>query len=227
MELTRTALFDTPMWVSQIDEVRPFHDEMCAEVEDAIDSAPRDRAAFLAHQTPSDPFLLGSRGWSILEERSNAIYSALARESFQRWRAGEFHLRRWAIRLGRLNQEEKSRLARDGVHNHLPALLSSIYYLRVPAEFADDPAGGTEFCNPLANLMDMFGPRRTVVPPREGRLVIFPSFLDHAPVPVGWDAGSVSRIVVSTDLFYVSGEAVRSGSAGPRVAAAGDATNGP
>jgi hypothetical protein len=39
----------------------------------------------------------------------------------------------------------------------------------------------------------------------EGRLVIFLSFLDHAPIPVDWDADNDSRLVISSDLFYVSG----------------------
>lgn len=181
---------------------------MSNEVEHLIDgSDPANPPRFLAHQTASDPFDLPSPGWNLLEQLSNSAYASLATENFQRWRSGEFHLRRWAIRFGRLSPEDKARLHRDGLHNHLPALFSSIYYLRVPQELEDEGVGGTMFINPYANVMDVMSPRSIVVPAKEGRLVIFPSFVDHAPVPIDWDATGVPRIVVSSDVFYVSGEA--------------------
>ena len=208
MGLSRSPLFDIPLWTTQLDEVVPYHAEMALEVEQLIDGSPAgERPMYLAHQTPSDPFLLPSPGWRLLEQRCNAIYSDLAKQNFQRWRAGEFHLRRWAIRFGRLSDADKDRLTRDSVHNHLPALLSSIYYLRVPPDLADNVEGGTLFINPIANLMDLLSARTRAVAPREGRLLIFPSFVDHTPVPIYWNAGDTPRIVVSCDVFYVSGEA--------------------
>jgi hypothetical protein len=197
------------MWVAQLDDVVPYHESMAKEAEELID---RDNARaegprpYLAHQTTSDPFDLPSPGWKLLDDFCNNIFSNLAKQNFQRWRAGEFHLRRWAIRFGRLTQEEKAQLARDAVHNHLPALFSSIYYLRLPPEFADKPNGGTVFVNPIGNLMDLMSPRTRVIEPQEGRLLVFPSFVDHAPVPIEWDASDISRIVISTDVFYTSGQ---------------------
>lgn len=213
MELSRASLFEIPLWTAYFDKVVPYHADMSREVENLIDGASADeRPHYLAHQTPSDPFLLPSPGWRLLERLSNKAYSDLAKRHFQRWRSGEFHLRRWAIRFGRLSDADKARLVRDSLHNHLPALFSSIYYLRVPQAFDENPAGGTLFVNPIGNLMDLMTPRTKTIAPKEGRLLIFPSFVDHTPVPVHWDAEGTPRIVVSTDIFYVSGEADRDAS---------------
>jgi len=210
--VSRASLFEIPLWTAQFDEVLPYHEEMAHEVEQLID---RDNAAdggpprFLAHQTASDPFELPSPGWRLLERLSNQAYGDLAKAHFQRWRSGEFHLRRWAIRFGRLSALDKARLERDSVHNHLPALFSSIYYLRVPPEFVENPEGGSMFVNPFANLMDLMAPRTRIIAPKEGRFLVFPAFVDHTPVPIQWDSAGVSRIVVSSDVFYVSGKSRR------------------
>jgi len=216
MELSQGALFEVPRWMAAFDEVVPFHDEMTQELLDLIDTAPHDVSTrFLAQQTPCDPFLLPSPGWRLLEQLSNECYSKIAKRHFQRWRTGEFHLRRWAIKFGTLSKDDKKRMRRDGIHNHLPALFSSIYYLRVPPEFDDHDAGGTLFVNPIGNLMDLMSPRSAIIAPKEGRFVIFPAFVDHTPIPCEWDASGVPRIVVSTDIFYVSGESM--GSTGSNV----------
>jgi hypothetical protein len=210
MNLSRTSLFEIPLWVAQLDEVVPYHAEMAREVELLIDRGSGDSddpPPYLAHQTPSDPFELPSEGWRLLERLSNEAYSNLAKEYFQRWRSGEFYLRRWAIRFGQLSEFDKARLARDSVHNHLPALFSSIYYLRIPSEFNENPEGGTLFVNPIGNLMDLMSPRTKTIAPKEGRFLVFPSFVDHTPLPIQWDSSGTPRIVVSSDVFYVSGEA--------------------
>ncbi len=215
MTLMRRPLFDIPSWVDQLDDVTPFHGEMAREVEDMIDADPLKASPnVLAHQTSSDPFLLPSRGWRLLDAHCAATFSRLAKENFQRWCDGEFHLRRWAIRYGKLDAEEKRRLASQAMHNHIPALFSAVYYLRLPPELSDRPEGGTVFVNPIANLMDMISPRTTTISPREGLLVVFPSFVDHAPVPVSWDAVDTPRIVVSCDVFFVSG---KTGASGPGI----------
>ena len=208
--LTRKSLFEIPYWSVHFDEVVAYHKEMTREVEALIDRDVDmdDPPRYLAHQTASDPFNLLSPGWRVLERASNQVYSELAKKHFQRWRSGQFHLRRWAIRFGYLSEGDKERLTRDSVHNHLPALFSSIYYLSVPEEFAESAEGGTRFINPIGNLMDFMGPREKIIVAKEGRFIVFPSFVDHSPIPIHWNASGKARVVVSSDIFYVSGEAL-------------------
>lgn len=210
MELSQTALFQISQWTAQLNEVVPYHGAMIDQLElrmrEEATSA-LDHSKYLAHQTVEDPFDLPSEGWRVLERSMNEALRLLSRRHFQRWREGEFHLRRWAIRLGALSAAQKAILARDSLHNHLPALFSVIYYLSVPKEFEEKPEGGTLFLNPIGNLMDFTAPRTNTILPKEGRLVIFPSFVDHSPVPIHWTANDRSRIVISADVFFVSGTA--------------------
>ncbi|MCP5246307.1 MAG: hypothetical protein H6937_10355 [Burkholderiales bacterium] len=149
---------------------------------------------------------LPSRGWALLESRCNEYYQSIVKENFQRWRSGEFHIRRWAIKYGTLSDEEILNLNTHGIHNHLPALFSSIYYLRIPDELSSNDKGGTQFSSPWGAIMDLYMPRSRIMHAVEGLLIVFPSFIDHTPVPVDWISKCESRIVISTDLFFVSGE---------------------
>lgn len=210
MNLVRSRLFEIPMWLADFSDVVPHHDVMARELDELLDNPAHERApSQLGHQTTSDPFDLPSDGWRVLERLTNQAFSEVLKTSFRRQRSGEFHQRRWALRLGRLSPDEKARLESEGLHNHLPALFSSVYYLRVPDDLENKPEGGTLFVNPLANVMDLIGPRTTAVEPREGRFVVFPSFVDHKPLPIQWDAGPVARLVISCDVFFVSGKAKR------------------
>lgn len=204
--LIRKALFDVPIWVADIAEVAPHHRAMAGEVEELLDAGQAHHSQrVLARQTPTDPFVLPSAGWAILERETNRVYEQLVRASFQRWRAGEFHVRRRAIRLEGLSAEEKARPRRDQTRSHSPALFSSLYYLQIPTQLQD--GGGTRFWSPIDNLMDVPAPTLADVPAREGTLIVFPSILDHAPLPSDRDAADTPRIVVSTDLFYVNKQA--------------------
>ena len=203
MSLSKSALFDIPFWSIQLDEVMPYHSEMAIEVESAIDAS--YSSAHLAHQTTSDPFSLPSKGWGLLAELSNKIYQEIVSTSFQRQKSGEFHLRRWAIRYGRLSKKEEEKLEKESVHNHYPALFSSVYYLKIPSRFEGSTDGGTRFFHPWGNLVEHIGPREFVYPSAEGRLIVFPSFVDHSPTSVNWGADSEVRIVIASDIFFVSG----------------------
>ena len=206
MSLQKEALFTIPCWKCTFPAVRPYHQEMSTEIEESIDSTLlKGPSAQLAHQTAIDPFDLPSPGWTILERSINGALSDLVEQSFERWREGEFHIRRWGIRLGKLSASEKDRAEKEALHNHFPALFSSVYYLSIPEAIGDPSSAGTRFHNPFVSVSEMYTPRTNSVPGIEGDFIVFPSFLDHAPVPLNWDATGRSRLVIACDIFYVSG----------------------
>lgn len=206
MALERRPLFEIPYWRLDLPSVRPFHSEMTREVEDQIDRELRDGRdnPFTAHQTHADPFELPSLGWSRLDDALREALTEIASTTFRRQTEGEFHLRRWAIRYGRLSDKDKERLRRDAVHNHMPALLSSLYYLSVPADLPEGKAG-TRFLSPLGGHLQFVAAPEVVVGGSEGELLIFPAQLDHSTCVIDWDATERSRIVIVTDLYYVHG----------------------
>ncbi len=211
VNLERRPMFMVPYWDAKIDSVIPFHGEMIQELDRQIDEELGEGRAnpFTAHQTHSDPFDLPSRGWRELDTALRSALSTVAAQTFRRQKQGEFHLRRWAVRYGRLNEEEKSVLRRDGVHNHMPALLSSIYYLSVPPELPEAQAG-TLFFSPLGGHLRFVAEQSTTIGGREGDLVIFPAQVDHSTMSIDWDAGEAPRVVIVSDLYYVSGFQQRS-----------------
>ena len=204
MEVSRKNLFGVPLWTASLPDVVPHHSAMANEIDKHIEAGGASSTA-LAHQTAIDPMRLQDPGWKILEARMNEVLADVIRKHLRRWRYGQLHIRRWAVQLGRLSAEEKARLPGEFTHNHLPALLSAVYYLRVPADLPSGH-GGTSFFNPLANLMDLFGPRDAYEEPTPGKLLVFPAYLDHVPVPGTWDASENTRITISADVFFVSGE---------------------
>lgn len=202
--MKRSSLFDVPVWVDNFPDVVEHHAEMIDEVEAAIDQAQGTPRDVLAHQTIGDPCGLPSKGWRLLDERMQACLGGLIRAEFARWRFGEMHLRRWALRTGKLDENEKAKLLSDGLHNHLPALLSCIYYLSLPSEMPTEERG-TEFHNPYAGIMDLISPRTTIIDPRVGDFVVFPSFVDHRPLGGGWNTEGAGRIIVSADAYFITG----------------------
>ena len=61
-------------------------------------------------------------------------------------------------------------------HTHLPATLSGCYYVRVPT---NQDEGNFQFMNP--GPVNLFQPRLGEIRPKEGHMIIFPSFLNHRP----------------------------------------------
>lgn len=87
-----------------------------------------------------------------------------------------------------------------GTHLHEDSWLSGAYYVQLPdAVRADDPnrAGWIEFGRPFASLPPVPDALLRHVPPREGLLLLFPSYLFHRTRPF---AGAGHRISLSFDL---------------------------
>jgi hypothetical protein len=201
---SQESLFSIPFWEFYPEGIADYHNEMTDEVLRDI-STRGSRPKVLAHQTQGDPFQLPSPGWATLDGQIRSILGSIFNSYYRRWREGELHIRRWAIVMGRLNDEEAERLAAEGLHNHLPALLSFIYYLNIPEELSEPEVGGTRFHSPLANLFESFAPRSRVIAADAGKLVVFPAYIDHEPIPITWADADRPRVVLSGDVYFTAG----------------------
>jgi tetratricopeptide (TPR) repeat protein len=86
-------------------------------------------------------------------------------------------------------------------HIHPAAWLSSVYYARVPDIVdASDPghAGWIEFGRPAADFQYTVEPELRLYQPKEGLLLMFPSYYYHRTVPFG---SPQTRISISTDVL--------------------------
>lgn len=81
-------------------------------------------------------------------------------------------------------------------HIHQSGWLSSACYISLPPEVGLGDAGALAFGVPDAELGLNLPPRR-VVRPREGQLVLFPSFMWHGTLPFESEA---ARLTAAFDL---------------------------
>lgn len=86
-------------------------------------------------------------------------------------------------------------------HIHPAAWLSSVYYARVP-DIVDAPgqdhAGWIEFGRPADDFQSTVEPELRLYQPREGLLLLFPSYFHHRTVPF---VSPQTRISISTDVL--------------------------
>ena len=86
-------------------------------------------------------------------------------------------------------------------HIHPSAWLSGVYYVEVPDSVCDDdPArsGWIEFGRPPLDFHAKQPPRTTLIRPREGLMLLFPSYLYHQTMPF---RAPVERVSVAFDLL--------------------------
>lgn len=89
-------------------------------------------------------------------------------------------------------------------HIHHTAWLSGVYYARLPDSIRpDDPSQGgwIEFGRPPARYPCKADYPLECVCPREGMLVLFPSYLFHRTVPLQDDEGGESRVSFAFDVI--------------------------
>ncbi len=106
---------------------------------------------------------------------------------FLKERPDAFHLTAWATILERGGHQIP--------HIHPLAWLSGVYYVKVPAIVAEsDPEhkGWIEFGHPLPEFGEAIQSDITPVFPKEGTMVLFPSYLSHRTVPIDDDAERIS-----------------------------------
>lgn len=91
-------------------------------------------------------------------------------------------------------------------HTHDDGYLSGVYYPLLPgnvAEAGEQQAGWIEFGRPMKELIGNSQPEIRRIAPREGRLVIFPSYFVHSTVPF---ESSEPRISIAFDLIPLEWE---------------------
>ncbi|MDE2301590.1 MAG: hypothetical protein KGK11_03420 [Sphingomonadales bacterium] len=98
----------------------------------------------------------------------------------------------WSVRLGAGGY--------NVAHSHPLGWLSAVFYVALPADPGPMPAGALQLGAPPAELGLDLGPCVTIAP-RAGRLVVFPSILWHATVPIA--AGE--RLNIAFDVVPAQG----------------------
>lgn len=86
-------------------------------------------------------------------------------------------------------------------HIHPAAVISGVYYVKVPPAVAasdSDPAGWIEFGRPDPKFRCRAEPEVHLMQPREGRMILFPSYLYHRTIPFESEG---QRISIAFDVM--------------------------
>lgn len=112
-----------------------------------------------------------------------------------------FFLRSWVLQIDEASDFMRTGSTLNVLHSHIPAVLSSVFYLQVPDDLINAPSGGTTFRDPNSVNTRAYSRPDFHVSPAPLRLVIFPAFLEHCPEqPRPEVVMEKPRIIVATDL---------------------------
>lgn len=131
---------------------------------------------------------------AYVEHAAATAMPAILRTPPQRWR-----LRVWATALAAGGYQDP--------HNHPSGWISGVYYVQVPPTIGDtdpDQAGWIEFGRPDPFLRPTVVPDLRTLRPREGLMLMFPSYVWHRTIPY---VGDRPRISIAFDVVPLSGAA--------------------
>ena len=188
------------VWAADLPAVLPFTSHLLADIDSLLRDGKQNKAAY-GIQTETMLQTLTSRHWKVFFSEVRRVMTAIIEESPELIAHGRIHLRAWASRLEHIDDENERRLRLQALHNHSPAFLSSVYYLKVP-EGLSGGDGGTMFVNPFPHSIASPRPG-LVVPSSEGRIVVFPSWLLHGPALLEHRHLQSPRIVIAVDAHLV------------------------
>ncbi|MEV0768677.1 hypothetical protein [Nocardia salmonicida] len=200
-ETDASTLFSTPYWTTETDPTTWWITELATDITEMLTV---DQLGF--HRTS------GNQTLAVLQDRTEPHWL-----EFLGWVGATFEqiiggtplphngcaIRAWALRI---DAQSAAKDVAAGptrtitTHNHSPALLSSIFTCELPDEPAPD-ALATIFHNPVFHVNCPWLPRLRPVPPKVGKLVVFPGWVEHsvpttAPLPPGQ-----RRITINADYM--------------------------
>jgi hypothetical protein len=188
------------VWSADLAELREHRAAFETDIEQMLARGERNLAAY-GEQTLTVLHQLTAPHWKLFFSKVRGVILRVVQDSPIKLDEGRVHLRAWASTMSKEGQYCQRQTRLNALHNHSPAFVSAIYYLRIPPDL-EEGDGGTLFVNPFPNSLAQPDPG-TVVSPAEGRLVVFPSWLVHSPFLLDYSNVSSPRIVIGIDAHFI------------------------
>jgi len=188
------------VWTADLPHLKTHHDSFETDIRSLLERGQRNTLAY-GEQTATVLHELTAPHWKYFFSEIRRVISEVVQKSGAQLDEGVVHLRSWASILRSDADYSERYLRLSALHNHAPAFLSAVYYVRVPEEFTGGD-GGTFFLNPLQNPFSGSRPG-IVVPAIEGRIVLFPSWLMHGPAVLDFHQPRAARIVIAVDAHLI------------------------
>jgi hypothetical protein len=183
-------------WVRDLAAVRPDHAQLAEDIEALLADGKRNSAT-ASEQTLSILQTLPGSHWRRFFTSVAAVLQEIVATSAAHVDQSSMQLRAWASRVNPEDAAEAADLGSGSLHNHSPAMLSAVYFLRAPEE-----GTGTYFVNPFPQSLVAPAPG-TVIRAVEGRLVIFPSWVIHGPYFALSTVPRSPRVTIAIDAHVV------------------------
>jgi len=187
-------LFPTPVWTTQLDNYKPINEKMYNFIKSNQNN---DEAGI----NKSNVKGWHSKDFDLNEEEPQnfisfilpAIEQVMIDMNWEKQKQNAKINNMWAI----INIGGSTNLR----HQHGNSTISGAYYIRAPKNCGDivfyDPRPAPVYSHPNINSPNFLNAQVNSVSPKEGALVLFPSYLDHS---VNENLSNEERIVISFNI---------------------------
>ena len=155
MRAHRSDVFAVPLWTADLDEFGDDLAEMAHVARDVLHRHPTDaddphdqsRAVLQEEHHPA---------WQrYFEVLSGIMEEIVSRDLPPRYTFSSAFLRSWVLEISDVDAWRQSSSTLVALHSHLPAVLSSVFYLEVPEVLIGATSGGTTFKDPTPRRRSM------------------------------------------------------------------------
>ncbi|MBI04272.1 MAG: hypothetical protein CMI96_00465 [Pelagibacteraceae bacterium] len=190
--------FSTPVWVSTIDNYQKINNELY----DYINN--------MRINDPDGVKISNVNGWhsknfnanegapkEFIQQIKNSL--SVAMESM-RW-----DLNRQTVKISNMWAIINNKNAHNARHHHGNSSLSAAYYVKAPENCGNivfyDPRPAPVYSHPIATEPNRLNSTVHSIKPKDGSLILFPSYLDHSVDP---NTSSEERVVISFNVILLN-----------------------
>ena len=189
--------FSTPVWIEQINSFKSINDELKAYIYQAKKENPDG-------VKKSNVSGWHSEGFDLKNQSLKNFISAISNNIGAAVKDMEWDLEAQAVKITSMWAIINKEGAFNERHHHGNSSLSGAYYVKAEKNAGDiiffDPRQANVFHHPTAKKANNLNGQVQSITPREGTLVLFPSYLEHK---VGENQSNSERIVVSFNISLI------------------------
>ena len=187
-------LFPTPVWTTQFENYKTMNEEMYQFIknEQSNDQNGINKSNLKGWHS-KDFELNNDKPQKFIKFISNSIEQVMTDMKWEKNKQSVKINNMWAI----INTGGSANLR----HQHGNSTISGAYYVRAPKDSGDivfyDPRPAPIYSHPNVEISNLLNAQVNSITPKEGGLVLFPSYLDHS---VNENLSNEERIVISFNI---------------------------
>ena len=187
-------LFPTPVWTTQFENYKTVNEEMYQFIKNEQSNDQKGINKSNVKGWHSKDFELNDdKPQKFIKFISSSIEQVMTDMKWEKNKQSVKINNMWAI----INTGGSANLR----HQHGNSTISGAYYVRAPKDSGDivfyDPRPAPIYSHPNVEIPNLLNAQVNSITPKEGALVLFPSYLDHS---VNENVSNEERIVISFNI---------------------------